>query len=296
MCDVARENIVQEKFDAAIEKHLKHYYWDCLGLYDWRLRIESRKDELARAKANLKTIEQIAPFELKGKKMLDVGCGWGGNVVAAAQIGTAVTGCDVDAEVLEVAELRAKINDVYPELAQAPAEKLPFADNEFDYVQSICVLEHVENVEKSISEMVRVLKPGGIGFVQAPNYWLPIEPHYKILFPPKCPKSIAKIYLKLLARPSQFIDTLNYIDPKMIRRHLENSGTVVTDIHDKYSKLAGQNYRVRNKPDYSSVPKATVLSYNAIACKVMGRAGTIVLNLYERFFGMNHIYFLFRKN
>ncbi|MCD4832075.1 MAG: class I SAM-dependent methyltransferase [Anaerohalosphaeraceae bacterium] len=296
MCNVAKENTDKEKFDVAIKKHLKHYYWDCLGLYDWKSRIEARKDELARAKLGLKVIEQVASFDISDKKMLDVGCGWGGNVVAAVQMGAVVTGCDVDEDVLEVAGLRAKINGVLPELIQAPAENLPFADNEFDYVQSICVLEHVRDVSKSVNEMVRVLKPGGVGFVQVPNYWLPIEPHYKILFPPKCPRPLAKIYLKLLARPTAFIDTLNYVDVKMIKRLFADAGASVSDIYYEYSSLAGQYYKADRKPSCGSAVKPSALSYNAIVCKVMGRSSLWALKLYEKLFGMNNIYYLFRKN
>jgi SAM-dependent methyltransferase len=56
--------------------------------------------------------------------------------------------------------------------------KLPFPDSTFDYVFSIYVLEHIPNPERAISEMYRVLKPGGIcycfipfiqGFHAAPN-------------------------------------------------------------------------------------------------------------------------------
>ncbi len=296
MCNVESSHTARDEFNAAIERHLEHYYWDSLGLYDWRLRIASRKAELVRARANLRAIEQTASFDFSGKRVLDIGCGWGGNVVAAAQMGAVSTGCDIDAEVLEVARLRGRVSGVSLELIESPAEKLAFADNEFDYVQSVCVLEHVDHVERAVFEMVRVLKPGGIGFVHAPNYWLPVEPHYKILFPPKCPRLLAKAYLRLLARPCKFIDTVNYVDAGMLRGFLEGFGVAVTDIYHEYSQLAGRNYASSREPDNGSLPKVSAFSYNALACKVMGRAGSISLSLCGRFFGMHHIYFLFRKS
>lgn len=73
---------VQEKFDKHIRDHLYHYYWECLGLFDWEACVESRKHEVPRAKAMLQAIEKISGIELKNKKMLDIGCGWGGSVVA----------------------------------------------------------------------------------------------------------------------------------------------------------------------------------------------------------------------
>jgi ubiquinone/menaquinone biosynthesis C-methylase UbiE len=287
---------LQQQFDDKIKAHLRHYYWDCLGLYDWENRLEARKNELARSKAILKAIEHIASFSLQGKKMLDIGCGWGGFVVAAAQMGASVSGCDVDAEVLDVAGLRAKLNGVWPALICAPAEKLPYDDNEFDYVQSICVLEHVKNVALAVKEMVRVLKKGGIAFIEAPNYCLPIEPHYKIIFPPKCPKCLAKIYLKLLARPAEFIDTINYIDYKMIKHLFEDSGTVVNDVFNEYAGLFDKFYSIENKPVYDFCKKVSIWSYRALASKVMGRMSTLTVKFYSRFLKINPVYFLIRKN
>lgn len=49
----------------------------------------------------------------------------------------------------------------------------PFIDNSFDIVTSLCVVEHILPVEKILDEMVRVLKPGGIIIIQAPNWSSP---------------------------------------------------------------------------------------------------------------------------
>jgi SAM-dependent methyltransferase len=46
------------------------------------------------------------------------------------------------------------------------AEELPFADNDFDAIWSITVLEHIPNPERALNEMRRVLKPGGMLFLK----------------------------------------------------------------------------------------------------------------------------------
>ncbi|MBN1788096.1 MAG: class I SAM-dependent methyltransferase [Sedimentisphaerales bacterium] len=285
---------LQQQFDDKIRKHLRHYYLDCLGLYDWERRIEDRKREVARSRACLKAVEEISGVSLKDKKMLDVGCGWGGHIIAGVQLGANCTGCDVDRDVLDVAGTRAKLFKVQAEFFQTEAEKLPFADGEFDYVFSVSVLEHVRDVNDAVREMVRVLKPGGVGFVEAPNYFIPVEPHYKILFPPKCPKPLAKVYLKLLARPAEFIDTINYLDYNGIKNTFENFGASITDICKEFAAVS-HNYYMKESEQAQKVIKVPVNSYNALAGKLMGRSSVAVKNVFEKYFGIKNIFFLFRK-
>ncbi|MFA6174955.1 MAG: class I SAM-dependent methyltransferase [Phycisphaerae bacterium] len=284
---------MESEFNAKIHAHLRHYYWDCLGLYDWNKRIDDRKNEIPRAKAWLKAIEKISDFDLKNKKMLDIGSGWGGHIIAGAQLGAICVGCDVDEEVIEVARLRTRLCGVEAEFVRTAAEKLPFADNEFDYVQSVSVLEHVQDVLLAVKELVRVLKPGGVGFVHAPNYFIPIEPHYKIIFPSKCPKSIAKIYLRLLARPADFIDTINYIDYRGIKSLFESSGAVVSDILNEFKTLSS-DYSLEGADCGKETVKAPIRSYNALMGKLMGRGSVTVRNFFQ-IMGIRNIYFMLKK-
>ena len=59
-------------------------------------------------------------------------------------------------------------------------ESLPFKDGWFDLVTSWYVLEHVQDVEACLREMVRVMKPGGTIFINAPDYRNSYEEHYGI--------------------------------------------------------------------------------------------------------------------
>lgn len=72
------------------------------------------------------------------------------------------------------------LEEMYPGLRFVPADgrNLPFADQEFDYVHSSAVLEHVGSREKQaalLSEAWRVARKGI--FVTTPNRWFPIEFH-----------------------------------------------------------------------------------------------------------------------
>jgi ubiquinone/menaquinone biosynthesis C-methylase UbiE len=287
------EGKIREEFDRRISEHLYNYYWRDLGLFDWQERIEARKNEVPRAKSILQAIEVISGIQLKGKRMLDIGCGWGAFVVAGLEMGIDACGCDVDEEVLDIAALRSKLYQVPENYFIAPAEKLPFADEEFDYVQCNTVLEHVDDVAKAINEFVRVLKKGGIGFIQAPNYWQPVEGHYKILFPPKCPRWAGKIYLKLLGRPSDFLDTINYIDYHSIKRNLEDCGVQVEDIEVKFSDY----FKNRSKPVSDELPRPMTRqsSYSTFITKAMWKIMPAVLSFYENFLDVKQIYFLVRR-
>lgn len=95
-------------------------------------------------------------------------------------------------------------------------EALPFPDAHFGLVTTYQTLEHVRDVGQCLSEMLRVLKPGGALYIRAPDYGSFFEPHYGIPFWPKMNKNIAAIYLKLLGRPLTALHDLNWVTEKQI--------------------------------------------------------------------------------
>ncbi len=62
-------------------------------------------------------------------------------------------------------------------ITQGVGETLPFASNQFDFVFSNEVIEHVANDRLYAAEMVRVLRPGGRLVIFCPNRWYPVEQH-----------------------------------------------------------------------------------------------------------------------
>ncbi|MDX1574968.1 MAG: methyltransferase domain-containing protein [Kiloniellales bacterium] len=95
-----------------------------------------------------------------GHRVLDVACGTGALTLAAAEIAGPdgmVAGLDANPEMLAVA--RRKSADI--DWREGAAEDLPFDDASFDAVASQFALMFFDDKPKALSEMMRVLKPGG---------------------------------------------------------------------------------------------------------------------------------------
>jgi SAM-dependent methyltransferase len=105
-------------------------------------------------------------IKTENPRILDVGCGTGANLEMLAQFG-ASEGVDVSDDALEFC--RAKGLKVHKGLA----EKLPFADESFDVVTALDVVEHLDDDVDGLREMRRVLKRGGRTLIFVPAFmWL----------------------------------------------------------------------------------------------------------------------------
>ena len=96
-----------------------------------------------------------------GKSVLDMGCGGGIDSAEFARNGALVTSADFSQTSVETTRNLLKEADLPVNVVRADATNLQFDDNTFDCVYSFGVLHHIPNVEKALSEIKRVLKPGG---------------------------------------------------------------------------------------------------------------------------------------
>lgn len=103
--------------------------------------------------------KHLGKLQLK-RPILDIGCGFGEFALAYADEPIDM-GIDTSARDLYVASKTGK----YKNLTLADARDLPFSDNSYASVFSISTLEHIENSDKVLKELYRVLKPGGILFL-----------------------------------------------------------------------------------------------------------------------------------
>jgi ubiquinone/menaquinone biosynthesis C-methylase UbiE len=103
-------------------------------------------------------------------RVLDVAAGTGNAAIPAAAAGASVVASDLTPELLESGRAIAAEAGVELEWAEANAEDLPFADNDFDAVISCIGVMFAPHHQRSADELVRVCRPGGrIGLIS----WTP---------------------------------------------------------------------------------------------------------------------------
>jgi SAM-dependent methyltransferase len=128
--------------------------------YVWRAGQERR----------LQMILSAAGNRLAGR-MLENGCGVGIYLLHLAPHVGSIIGLEFD-------HSRAcEAHSCSPNIINAASEGLPFFSGSFDIILSHEVLEHVSDDRRSVVEMVRVLRPGGVIVLFVPNLGYPFETH-----------------------------------------------------------------------------------------------------------------------
>lgn len=99
--------------------------------------------------------------KFSNKKVLEVGCGIGIDGLEFVKAGADYIGVDFSEQSAKLAEKNFALHGYNAKILVADAESLPFADNSFDFIYSWGVIHHTPRPELAISEIWRVLKPGG---------------------------------------------------------------------------------------------------------------------------------------
>ncbi len=108
-----------------------------------------------------------------GARVLEVGCGAGFNSCELARRGFRVYTTDIVEEMVKMARenLDSQTLRGRAALSCCDSEALPFPDASFDLVVGIAILEWVRSTRQAVSEIVRVLRPGGYAILSATNLW-----------------------------------------------------------------------------------------------------------------------------
>ena len=153
-------------FFQALSAHLAGSHDDpCLPMY---FNFALSANERGRKAADF--IESIVP--LKGKRALDVGCAYGGFVVALSERGADSMGIDIDPTLLALAE--HNFRDTGRRLPISLADITKAADiasfvGAFDVITCNDVIEHVKDPAVAIEHISTMLRPGGIALFEIPN-------------------------------------------------------------------------------------------------------------------------------
>lgn len=141
--------------------------------------------EYARGHYVMRTLRKYVPeFAIEGARVLDIGCGDAGVIIAFAENGARVAGIEPSGKSFQRARVRAEEHGVEVDLRNGVAEDLPFPDASFDLVILDNVLEHVQDQERTLAEIRRVLRPDGLLYMVTPKpyslYSLWNDPHYDL--------------------------------------------------------------------------------------------------------------------
>jgi ubiquinone/menaquinone biosynthesis C-methylase UbiE len=107
-------------------------------------------------------IPEFVEFEAwTGKRVLEVGCGQGADLSRFALAGADTHGCDLTTKHCRISHDFVRALGGRASVAQADARALPYPSSSFDLVYSFGVLLLVEDLDRAVAEIHRVLKPGG---------------------------------------------------------------------------------------------------------------------------------------
>ncbi len=172
-----------------------------------------------RVREQLALMEDLIGQPVIGKRLLEIGSGIGLLQSVATNDGIQAFGVEPERFNCRVSKSILRHYGIETlQVAQAFGERLPFVDGAFDIICSFLVMEHVQDPHLVLSEATRVLKPGGHIHFVVPNYGSIWEGHYNIPWIPHSPRWLAKLYVWLLGRRPDFIDTLQLLTPGKLRR------------------------------------------------------------------------------
>ena len=160
--------------------------------------------DLVGRKPKAEKIRRLIPIPDNGQatlRLLEVGTGSG----AIAQFFSDLASLHFDVWAVDVEDQRI-VTEGY-QFRLYDGQKLPFDDDLFDVVISNHVIEHVGNRAQQashISELCRVLRPGGYIYLATPSRWQVIEPHFSLPFLSWIPRRWRDRYVRFAGKGEKY--------------------------------------------------------------------------------------------
>jgi SAM-dependent methyltransferase len=118
----------------------------------------------------LRYLPQVVDFSAyQGKRLLEVGCGVGIDLVRFARAGAIVTGVDLAEVAIDLARKNVALDGLTADLRIMNGEDLEFEDGSFDVAYAHGVLQYTVDAPRMISELHRVVRPGGEAILMVYN-------------------------------------------------------------------------------------------------------------------------------
>ncbi len=183
------ETISFDKYDQYGAYHWKECHRSLAGYKEYNPALDARYEMVVREAAQLPA----------GGRLLDVGCGDGLLLGRLAPLVKEAVGIDSEAEAIRIATQMLAVHPHCRVLHNACYD-VPFGNAEFDLVTSTDVIEHLTDPSLHLSEIRRVLKPGGTLLLTTPK-WRPDrkwdERHFQEFKPDELNNLLARHFTKV---------------------------------------------------------------------------------------------------
>lgn len=170
-------------------------------------KILNEKDRLRIAK-QIFGVLKVHLGEIKNLSCLDVACSGGIITNHLAGYFKSIVGIDIDSSAIKFAKKNFRKRDL--KFYKMSAENIRFNDETFDVAICNQVYNFVENPPKLMSEIYRILKPGGVCFFSARNKYTFWEPQYNLPFLSWFPTGVAEFYIRVFGRGNKYFGK-NYL-------------------------------------------------------------------------------------
>jgi SAM-dependent methyltransferase len=179
---------------------------------------------------------KLSDYCRTAEKILDVGCGEGSRLNTLLPKNKSGWGIDISSDAIS----KAKVQYPNHRFQVSNGTKVPFADNYFDLVYSAFTLEHTTKPKIFISEMFRVVKPGGRVIILCPNYGAPNRRSPVSDHPP-----LKKLFIGLL-KDFMPVNDLNWeiVIPKSEYLAIDDDTTVEPYLHSLLLYLSSRKIKI----------------------------------------------------
>ncbi|MGZ8272779.1 MAG: class I SAM-dependent methyltransferase [Burkholderiaceae bacterium] len=128
-----------------------------------------------------RALELLAENGRRGTQdVIDIGCGAGTQAMLWAALGHRVRALDVNQQLVSIGRERAEKSRLAIQFDVGTATALPYPDASADVVLMPELLEHVPEWERCLDEAVRVVRPGGLVYLQTSNWLCPVQHEFKL--------------------------------------------------------------------------------------------------------------------
>lgn len=160
-------------------------------------RLDNEGSRARKALKILAILRSVRGVRLAQDVCVDIGCHAGLITRELAPSVRCIIGLEHDAQAIRRAsrQTHERLGFVH-----ADALRLPFGDGTVSLVVCAQVYEHVADAHRLLSEIWRILEPGGVCFLSGPNRLYPVEQHYRLPFIHWLPQQVADRLVRALRR------------------------------------------------------------------------------------------------